>query len=769
MAFTTDNWVGAANADWGATSSNWSTGLPNSNNNVAINTAAVLTVTYSGSDGTTTVNALTVGNDVFAMNGGNLVITGNASFAGGFVQSGGTLTARAVTINGASTFNALEFANAEGSTAFTNNATLTMQSYTLGGGSVLNNKKTVNETNQITIGDSNGVNAKINNEKGAILNIGGDYGIGQGAGTAQFINAGTFEKTGGNNTTYVNVNFTDKGKIVVATGTIEFYGANDSFAGAISGPGQFFLGSNGKDALNAGTTVATGIFTISDGGTVATINENLNYGKTFNLQSGAVLDINGANLKLTLSGSSFFVGGSAIEGTGMLVTAAGSSTDVNSFGLGGGAGWQNSGTVGAVGNLTLGDGTFNAATFINEKGAVYKFTNDSEIISASNGALNSSFVNMAGATLEKLGGGGTSTISVEVTDNGSIIIQTGTINFTGVVDSFTGAISGSGQFEIGGGSAIFGTGTAISTKIFTISSATVTLGAPLSYLSGAFNFENSLLSLGGFSLTVSGTDSLSNSTIDGTGTVITDKNSSVGVGVNGGTLTLGSAAKWQNSGTVYEFNTLQIGDQSFDAASFTNEKGGHFILAADAGITIGFNQKSSFVNAAGATFVKEGGGQSNSVIDAQLVNSGAVTVDIGTLEFAALVSGKGSFTIEPGTVLQFDATVAAGSTVKFASHTGGDLVLKDSQAFHPAISGFGGTGTDKIELRDIAGAVTLSYKNTSTKTVSKGILTVTNGTQTAELTFLGKYTIGNFHASADPAGGTLIVDPHHPMLLASAR
>jgi hypothetical protein len=771
MAFTTDTWVGSASADWGASSANWSTGFPNSNNNVVISTPAVLTVFYGGGDGLTTVHSLTVGNDVFDMTGGSLVITTSASFSGGFVQTGGVFTGGPVTIKGSGTFNELTFASAEGKTAFTVNAALTIGTYTLGGASVLNNAKTVNQTSQITLGDGTDVNAEINNKKGAVFNIGGDFGIGSGAASAQFINAGTLQRIGGINGSFIDVGFVDTGKIVIATGTLEFRAGTDSFAGAISGNGEFALGGGSKDAINAGTTISAATFAITDGGTVVTLGENLGYAKTFMLQSGALLNINGINRKLTLSGTNFF-GNAEIGGTGTLITAAGSSTNVNGFTLGGGVDWQNSGTVGSVGLLQLGDNTFNAATFFNEKGAVYELTND---VGMQTGlALNSSFVNMAGASLEKVGGGGVSTIGVEVIDNGRIVIQTGTMNFTGTADTFGGVISGNGQFEIGGGSSIFGTGAAITTETFTISAATATLGENLSYLSGAFNFVNfSVLSLGGFSLTLSGNDSFNTGTVDGTGTLITDKNSSVSLRPltpGSGALTLGSAAKWQNSGTVFEFSTLQIGDQSFDKASFINERGGRFILAADTGISVGFNVNSSFVNSAGAVFVKQGGGLTTSAIGAVFVNNGSVVVDIGSIEFRTSVSGKGSFTIEPGTGVQFDASVAAGSTVVFASHTGGDLRLPDSQAFGAAIKGFGGAGTDEIELGDISGVVNLSYKDTSTATVKQGILTVTNGVQTTHLKFLGTYKRANFLASPDPQGGTLIVDPPlHPILLASAH
>jgi hypothetical protein len=756
MAFTTDKWIGTASADWGASSANWSRGLPNSNSNVVIDTTAVLTVSYSASD-SFVVNSLTVGNDLFDMTGGSLTITTTASFANGFTQTAGTLTAGGtVTVAGTGT---LTGGKAEGHTAFVFDGTVALANYTLGGASSLTNAKTTNLTGQITFGDNTGVNATIDNEKGAFFDIAGDFEIFQGAATATFINAGTLEKTGGTGFSFIDVNFADSGSIVVATaGTIEFRGPQNSFAGAISGAGQIFLGLGSKDAINPGTTITAAIFTISDSTTVVTLNENLALADTFNLQSGATLDLTG--VALTLSGTDSFAG--TLEGTGTLITAHGSATNVSVFFLGGGVAWENFGTVGEVGLLQLGDATFNPATLINEKGGVFRLAADVGI--GGRAALDSSFVNDPGALLEKTGGGGSSSISVDVTDHGAIIVQTGILDFIGVTNIFAGKISGAGQFEIGGGSNVIGAGTVITNAMFTISAAFVTLDENLTY-GGSFNLENSaLMNLNGFSLNLSGNDTFSNDTIDGTGTVVTAKGSTVSISA----FTLGGAVNWQNSGTVTDIRTLQIGDGSFDVATFTNERGGVFDFVADIGIAVGAQPASSFINSAGAVLEKTVGG-GDSAIGVQFTNNGVVKVASGTIEFSATVAGTGRFIIEPGAVLQFDAAVAKGSTVAFATKTGGDLRLADSQGFGAAITGFGGTKTDEIELKDIifnSRSFSMSYRGNSTQ----GVLTVSDGTHTATLDFFGKYTLGNFHASSDPSGGTLIVDPAtHAALLASAH
>jgi hypothetical protein len=350
-----------------------------------------------------------------------------------------------------------------------------------------------------------------------------------------------------------------------------------------------------------------------------------------------------------------------------------------------------------------------------------------------------------------------------VTDHGAIVVQTGILDFTGVTNIFAGKISGAGQFEIGGVSNLIGAGAAITTAIFTIGGALVTLGENVAY-AGTFNIDSAaLVNLNGFSLHLSGSDAFSNSTIDGTGTVVTAAGSTVSVGG----FTLGGAVNWQNFGTVGESLPMQIGDGSFDLASLRNEKGGVFDLLADFGIAVGAQPTSSFFNSAGAILEKTGGaGDSRIAVD--VTNNGTIKAATGTIEFASLVAGVGKFTIASGTVLQFDAAVAKGSTVAFATKTGGDLRLLDSQEFGAAITGFGGIRADEIELRDInfnSGSFSMSYRGNSTH----GVLTVADGSHTATLDFFGKYTLGNFHASSDPFGGTLIVDPGTHAILASAH
>ena len=657
----TDTWIGTASADWGAAAGNWSAGFPNSTDNVVINTPTILTIGYSGAD-SCVVNALAVGNDFFVMTGGSLTILTTASFADGFTQTGGVLNAGgAVTIAGAGT---LTGGASEGKTAFSITGTIALANYTLGGATTLTNAATTNETGQITLGDNTGINATITNKAGAVFDIAGDYGIGQGAATARFVNAGTLEKTGGSGISFVDVNLSDTGAVTVAgSGTLEFRGPDDSFAGAISGAGNLTLGGGGHTTIASGATVATGGFVVSDNGTVVTLGENLGYAGNLTVTGFATLDL--AGFTLTDSGADNFAG-ATIDGSGTLATAAGSDVGISNFMLGGTVNWQNSGTVGEAAQFQLGDGSAHAATFTNEKGGVYDFTNDNGILLGA--AAASSFVNLAGATLEKTAGSATSQIRPDVTDNGAVEIATGTIEFDGANNSFAGAISGTGNFALGGnGDDTIASGATIASGGFSIAAgALVTLGENLAYAHN-FSIGFATLDIAGpaLTLTLSGSDVFSvNAAIDGNGTLVTKAGSNASV--NG--FTLGGSVEWQNSGAVGEVNIFAIGDGSFNTAVFVNEKGGVYNFTNDTGITIGAALDSSFDNLAGATLEKTGGAGTNQIF-VDVADTGTIKINTGTIEFlgvdnsfAGLVSGPGQLMLEAGGDGSNDL-IAAGTTI----------------------------------------------------------------------------------------------------------
>ena len=87
------------------------------------------------------------------------------------------------------------------------------------------------------------------------------------------------------------------------------------------------------------------------------------------------------------------------------------------------------------------------------------------------------------------------------------------------------------------------------------------------------------------------------------------------------------------------------------------------------------------------------------------------------------------------------------------------LKLDHSSTFSGEIFNFTGngslSGSDQIDLKDINfNSVHDSYAN--------GVLTVTDGTNTAELDFNGSYVLANFKFASDGSGGTIVYDPPVP-------
>jgi len=134
-------------------------------------------------------------------------------------------------------------------------------------------------------------------------------------------------------------------------------------------------------------------------------------------------------------------------------------------------------------------------------------------------------------------------------------------------------------------------------------------------------------------------------------------------------------------------------------------------------------------------------------------NTGYLIVDGGSLILNDPVSGSGIGAIFAGTL---DVTSTFDEYVAFLGATG-ELELAHSQNYNAAISGFSTTGGTALDLRDIGfvSATTASYAGTT----AQGVLTVTNGTQTARINLIGDYLGSTFTVYNDGEDGTLVVDP----------
>ena len=138
-------------------------------------------------------------------------------------------------------------------------------------------------------------------------------------------------------------------------------------------------------------------------------------------------------------------------------------------------------------------------------------------------------------------------------------------------------------------------------------------------------------------------------------------------------------------------------------------------------------------------------------IAGSLVNTGTLAADGGTLVANGAVTGAGAALIGGGTL---DLVSSFNEAVAFRGTTG-VLHLAQSKTYTATITGFSKSGGTSLDLGDI-GFVD-SSEATFSGTTQSGVLTVTDGTNTAQINLRGNYTTATFVASSDGHGGTVVV------------
>ncbi len=287
MPTPTIQWAFDQGGDW-ATTFNWSPHrLPNSTDDVAIDTANVRVVTHS--IGTSTVHSLTVGNDFFTVSGGSLRINSTSSFAilltvsggtmrfGGaataalFRQSGGTVRgAGTLTVTGQTTFASTLLETGAGRTLLKGDSAFNGVSgdvFGVDGGRTVENQGalTLSGFAKIVLG-LNPFGASLGggtmkNDAAGTIDMQDNSEISSIAGGAtSFINAGTLKKTGGTALSIIRVDTTDTGSIEAANGTLEFLNP-------ITGDGSLVVDTGA--ALEVKASAAATLKMTFNGGTLA--------------------------------------------------------------------------------------------------------------------------------------------------------------------------------------------------------------------------------------------------------------------------------------------------------------------------------------------------------------------------------------------------------------------------------------------------------------------------------------------------------------------
>ena len=143
-------------------------------------------------------------------------------------------------------------------------------------------------------------------------------------------------------------------------------------------------------------------------------------------------------------------------------------------------------------------------------------------------------------------------------------------------------------------------------------------------------------------------------------------------------------------------------------------------------------------------------------IDGVFNNTGTILVNGGTLNVDGNISGG---TTEIGGAGEMVIAQVSNENVAFLASSTGQLVLDNSTSYTGEISGFGANTSQSIDLSDLnfTAGIQMNYVPNSGNT--GGVLTLTDGTNTANLELEGGYTLANFVIANDGDGGTLLIDP----------
>jgi len=301
MPILTDTWTGAASGDW-SDGGDWSLGAePATGDDVVIDTASPLTVTFDAP--ALSIGTLQLVDDTLSLVGGPLTVTGAATLSNATI-----IGAWPIYTEGATTVSTAEIG---GDDRWYNTGVVTQS-----GGPV-------------TIGDSSGETALINNEAGATWTITDASGMLQGTGAgSHFYNAGLFQKTSGSGFAMIKADFVSVGTIASAGGgDIVFDGATSRLSGTYIGAGMVDYGPDGVATI--GNVQVTQASCQSNFGVVRLVGVMTMYdGSTLQNAQGASWDFAGDSSLVLAAGQS---DGPDIYGPGTIAKTAGTGTSVVSI------------------------------------------------------------------------------------------------------------------------------------------------------------------------------------------------------------------------------------------------------------------------------------------------------------------------------------------------------------------------------------------------------------------------------------------------------
>ncbi len=446
--------------------------------------------------------------------------------------------------------------------------------------------------------------------------------------------------------------------------------------------------------------------------------------------------------------------GSLLGSTGTITTvAAGATVDLNGF-FATVVDLEGAGTVTTTGGnapLIVDIGTFSGV--ITNKVSVDVLT---QLTLTGNNTYSGGTTIENGAVLLLGSGGNNGSITGNIVDNGTLIIDRGD------AVAVTQAISGSGlvmqagdgtttidRAETYAGGTIVASGELSIDRAAAIGAGQLTLTGGELLTTGNVTLVNTMSMSGDFTIAAAhGTTSNFNGNFgwgfDSTG----GASITFGEDGNDGTVVWHVPGGSSVNGTNYQVNvahgTLRAGDASLGTLLSPAQA-----TTIDAGATLDFHGFNGAVtNLHGDGVLKSTGGLVN--IDggnfAGAINGGMTIAIFDNVTLSGGGTVSNAF-LESSATLTLDND--AHEDISFAG--GGATIVFDNPAgYDGTVSGF--AASDALDLTTIdSGSVTLHYKP------STGVLTATDGTHTAHITLAGSYSLSDFSTSDDGSGGTDII------------
>jgi hypothetical protein len=491
------------------------------------------------------------------------------------------------------------------------------------------------------------------------------------------------------------------------------------------------------------------------GGAVPTSTDNVILdaaGANYTVSSSADETVNSiqlaANATLSITGGTF----TSTNGTGTganqgLIAVSGGGI----FAVGAGSTVDNAG-----GTIAAGDGSIADMSGATLAGGTLQTTGSGVIYA---GILDGTASAVANQGLVAIRDGSQMTIKGSLQNSGTLSLQG--------QSSATSLIIGQGGSTLSGGGSVILSDNANNT-IATSSSGTVltnvdnTISGAGTIGGGGMGFTNQAGGIvdadGTNSLTLSTTGAVSNAGLfEATGgaqffivsTTIDNAGGTISAGdgsrvylhtadIEGGTLASGA------TGQIRVLGSGNILDGTATAVDITGR------LAVRAGATL---TGQGTIDNSGWTVIRGTG-----TLTGPLVNTDRIVVVGGTLTVQGAVTGSGTAVIAGGTM-----TFGSSFDEKVYFNGSGTLVLADSQHYGHTVWGFSQTGATALDLRDIGfvGANEATFLGDA----NGGVLTVTDGTHTANITLKGDYRSSTFTAADDGHGGVIVTDPKVSQLI----